>query len=169
MESVDYQTQAYDPQAYDNYYGSYYNYYQTYPAPGYPSTLPQEEPRFYGLSPDLIMSSLTVIFLLVVVLGFFMFVNSTRSSGADALDGLLKDPNAMLDVYVFYSADKDPAEVHQYLKEKGASIILVNDQDRWTAVTISARGIKRVRDQDWVMAIKPVTDSAGGGKGETTG
>lgn len=150
MESV------YQPQGYDNYYSSYYGQYQTYPGPLYSTPAAIEEPKFYGVPPDLIMSVLTVVILLVVTLGVFWYVLPGRMSDDSAtLEALTADPDAAVDVYVLYVSDKDPTEVHIYLKEKEARTILFNDHERWIAVSVSGRDLRMIANQEWVAGIRP--------------
>ncbi len=174
MESVyqsqGYDAQGYDAQGYDNYYSSYYGNYQTYAGPSYSAPAALEEPKFYGVPPDLIMSVLTVVLLLVVTLGFFWYVQSDRTSDdSAALEDLMADPDATVDVYVLYVSDKDPAEVHTYVKEKGAHIILFNDQERWIAISVTGRDLKRIASQDWVEGIRAAQRPTGGSEGSLPG
>ena len=169
-QSQGYDAQSYDAQGYDNYYSSYYGYYQSYPGGSYATPAVMEEPKFYGFSPDLIMSVLTVVVLLVVALGFFWFIQSDRAADDSAtLEALTADPDAMVDVYVLYVSDKDPAEVHNYLKEKGAHTILFNDQERWIAISVTGRGLRRIADQEWVEGIRSAKRPASGSEGSTPG
>jgi nitrogen fixation-related uncharacterized protein len=169
-QSQGYDTQGYDAQGYDNYYSSYYGYYQTSPGPTYSAPVVLEEPKFYGVHPDLIMSVLTVVILLVITIGFFWYVQSGRTSDKSAaLEALMADPDTTVDVYVLYVSDKDPAEVHTYLKEKGAHTILFNDQERWIAISVTGRGLRRIADQDWVEGIRPAQRPTARSEGSSPG